>query len=93
MKIKYDYCKISSDRDKYVVEYGHNTYKGYILSSPIKVADRAFSTEKKAVRFAKKIVPVECIKKEEKQDGFVYKYLEIICLPPIHFYRSGGRQI
>jgi len=47
-------------------EYGHNTYKGYTLSSPIKVADRTFSTEKKAVRFAKKIVPVECIKKEEK---------------------------
>jgi len=38
MKIKYDYCKISPDRDKYVVEYGHNTYKGYALSSPIKVS-------------------------------------------------------
>jgi len=48
MKLKYDYCKISPDRDKYVVEYG------------------TFSTEKKAVRFAKKIVSVECIKKEEK---------------------------
>ena len=66
MKIKYDYCKISPDEDKYIVEYGHNTYKGYILSSPIKVADRAFSTEKKAIRFAKKIVPVECIKKEKR---------------------------
>ena len=66
MKIKYDYCKISPAKDKYVVEYGHNTYKGYTLSSPIKVSDRTFSTEKKAVRFAKKIVPVECIKKEEK---------------------------
>ena len=70
MKIKYDYCKISPDKDKYVVEYGHNTYKGYTLSSPIKVSDRIFSTEKKAVRFAKKIVPVECIKKEEKQNSF-----------------------
>ncbi|MDP2945101.1 MAG: hypothetical protein Q8N86_01955 [Atribacterota bacterium] len=66
MKIKYDYCKISPDRDKYVVEYGHNTYKGYTLPSPIKVSDRTFSTEKKAVHFAKKIVPVECIKKEER---------------------------
>jgi hypothetical protein len=66
MKIKYDYCKISPDRDKYVVEYGHNTYKGYTLSSPIMVSDRIFSTEKKAIRFAKKIVPVEFIKKEEK---------------------------
>ena len=66
MKIKYDYCKIAPEKDKYVVEYGHNTYKGSILSSPIKVADRAFSSEKKAVRFAKKIVPPEFIKKEEK---------------------------
>ena len=46
MKIKYDYCKISPNKDKYIVEYGHNTYKGYALSLPIKVADRAFSTEK-----------------------------------------------
>ncbi|GAG65914.1 unnamed protein product [marine sediment metagenome] len=46
MELKYDYCKISPDRDKYIVEYGHNTYKGYTLSSPIKVADRSFSTEK-----------------------------------------------
>ena len=66
MKIKYDYCKIAPHQDKYVVEYGHNTYRGYILPSPIKVADRAFSTEKKAVRFAKKIVPVEYIEKEGK---------------------------
>ena len=66
MKIKYDYCRISPHQNKYIVEYGHNTYRGYTLSSPIKVSDRTFSTEKKAVRFAKKIVPVECIKKEEK---------------------------
>jgi len=66
MKIKYSYCKMSPHNDKYIVEYGHNTYKGYTLSSPIKVADRTFSTEKKAVRFATKIVAVECIKKEEK---------------------------
>lgn len=66
MKIKYDYCKISPNEDKYIVEYGHNTYKGYTLSSPIKIADRIFSTEKKAVRFAKKIVATECIKKEQK---------------------------
>jgi len=66
MKIKYDYCKISPDKNKYFLEYGHNTYKGYTLSSPIKVSDRIFFTEKKAVRFAKKIVPFECIKKEGK---------------------------
>ena len=54
MKIKYDYCKISPERDKYVVEYGHNTYKGYTLSSPIKVSDRIFSTEKKPSALPKK---------------------------------------
>ena len=67
MKIKYDYCKISPDKNKYVVEYGHNTYKGYILSSPIKVSDRIFSTEKKAVRFAKKIVSKEYISIGDKK--------------------------
>ena len=54
MKIKYDYCKISPDRDKYVVEYGHNIYKGYTLSSPITVSDRTFSTEKKLSALPKK---------------------------------------
>ena len=65
MKIKYDYCKIIPQKNKYIVEYGHSSYKGNLLPQPVKVADRAFSTEKKAVRFAKKIVPVECIKKEK----------------------------
>ncbi len=69
MKIKYDYCKISPHKDKYIVEYGHSSCKGNILPSPIKVADRTFSTEKKAVRFAKKIVPIECIEKEKKLEG------------------------
>ena len=54
MKIKYDYCKISPDRDRYVVEYGHNTYKEYTLSSPITVSDRTFSTEKKLSALPKK---------------------------------------
>ena len=54
MKIKYDYCKIAPHQDKYIVEYGHNTYKGYILSSPIKVSDRIFSTEKKLSALLKK---------------------------------------
>ena len=66
MKIKYDYCKIAPHQDKYIVEYGHNTYKGNTLPSPIKVADRTFSTEKKAVRFAKKIVHPEYIEKVKK---------------------------
>jgi len=66
MKIKYDYCKIAPHQDKYIVEYGHNTYKGNTLPSPIKVADRTFSTEKKAVRFAKKIVLPKYIEKVKK---------------------------
>jgi len=55
MELKYDYFKISPDRDKYIVEYGHNTYKGYTLSPPIKIADRAFSTEKKLSVLSKKL--------------------------------------
>ncbi len=70
MKIKYDYCKIVPQKDKYIVEYGHGSYKGNILPCPIKVADRAFSSEKKAIRFAKKIVPSEYIEKEEKQEKY-----------------------
>ena len=65
MKIKYDYCKIAPHQDKYIVEYGHSSYKGNTLPAPIKVADRTFSTEKKAVRFAKKIVPSVYIIKEK----------------------------
>ena len=64
MKTKYDFCKIAPFKDKYIVEYGHSTYNGDILPSPITVADRAFSSEKKAIRFAKKIVLPEFIKKE-----------------------------
>jgi len=55
MKIKYYYCKISPDKNKYVVEYGHNAYKGYTLSLPITVADRTFSTEKKLTALPKKL--------------------------------------
>lgn len=65
MKGKYDYCKIVPQKDKYIVEYGHGSYKGNILPHPVKVADRAFSSEKKAVRFAKKIVSPEYIEKEK----------------------------
>ena len=34
MKIKYDYCKIAPHQDKYIVEYGHSSYKGNILPAP-----------------------------------------------------------
>ena len=65
MKVKYDFCKIAPYKDKYIVEYGRNTYNVDTLPSPIKIADRAFSSEKKAVRFAKKIVPPEHITKDK----------------------------
>jgi len=61
MKTKYGYCKMSPHNDKYIVEYGHNTYKGYTLSSPIKVADRTFSTEKKLLDLLKKLFPTPFI--------------------------------
>ena len=54
MKIKYDYCKIAPHQDKYIVEYGHGSYNGDVLPSPIKVADRSFSTEKKRLDLQKK---------------------------------------
>ena len=54
LKIKYDYCKIAPDKDKYVVDHGHNTYKGYTLSSPIKVSDRIFPLKKKLSDLSKK---------------------------------------
>jgi hypothetical protein len=58
MKIKYDYCKIAPHQDKYIVEYGHSSYKGNTLPSPIKVADRTFSTEKKLSDLRKKSFPL-----------------------------------
>ena len=54
MKTKYDYCKIIPHKNKYIVEYGHDSYKGKTLPQPVKVADRAFSTEKKLSALPKK---------------------------------------
>ncbi|HDK25891.1 MAG TPA: hypothetical protein ENG48_02210, partial [Candidatus Atribacteria bacterium] len=64
MKIKYDYCKIIPQKNKYIVEYGHSSYKGNLLPQPVKVADRAFSTEKKTCRLSKKNLPVGVLKKK-----------------------------
>jgi len=65
IKNSYDYCEISESQGEYLVEYGYQTYNGKIISPPIKIGDRSFSTEKKALRYAKKITSRECIKLEK----------------------------
>ena len=64
IKSSYDYCEISENQGEYLLEYGYQTYNGKIVHPPIKIGDRSFSTEKKAIRYAKKIAPKECIRVE-----------------------------
>jgi len=64
MKSSYDYCEISENQGEYLVEYGYQTYNGKIVYPPIKIGNRSFSTEKKAIRYAKKIAPKKCIRVE-----------------------------
>ncbi|MDD2352963.1 MAG: hypothetical protein WCV43_04715 [Candidatus Caldatribacteriota bacterium] len=61
-KSNYDYCEVSKDQGKYLVQYGYQFYGGRIISPPIKIGERSFSTEKKALRYAKKISDRECIR-------------------------------
>jgi hypothetical protein len=61
-KSSYDYCEISENQGEYLVEYGYQTYNGKIIYPPIKIGDRSFATEKKAMRYAKKIAAKECIR-------------------------------
>lgn len=65
MKSIYDYCEISASQGEYLVEYGYQTYNGKIIYPPIKIGDRSFSSEKKALRYAKKIASKECIRVEK----------------------------
>lgn len=58
----YDYCEISENQGEYLVEYGYLSYNSKIIHPPIKIGDRSFSSEKKALRYAKKITSKECIK-------------------------------
>ncbi len=62
IKSNYDYCEISENQGEYLVKYGYQTYHGKIISPPIKIGDRSFTTEKKAIRYAKKITTRECIR-------------------------------
>lgn len=61
----YDYCEISENQGEYLVEFGYQTYNGKLVYPPIKIGDRSFSTEKKALRYAKKITSKEYIKIEK----------------------------
>ncbi len=65
IKNSYDYCEISENQGEYLVEFGFQTYNGKMVYPPIKIGDRSFSTEKKALRYAKKITSKECIKLEK----------------------------
>ena len=58
----YDYCEISENQGEYLVEYGYQSYNGKIVHPPIKIGDRSFTTEKKALRYAKKIAAREFIR-------------------------------
>ncbi|MDD4362738.1 MAG: hypothetical protein PHD33_00810 [Atribacterota bacterium] len=60
-KNQYDYCEIYPHQGEYKVEYGYQTYNGKMLYPPIKIGSRNFSTEKKALRYARKIVSKEDI--------------------------------
>ena len=65
MKNIYDYCEISENQGEFLVKYGYQTYNGRIIYPPIKIGDRIFSTEKKALRYAKKITLKECIRRDK----------------------------
>ena len=61
-KSNYDYCEVKENRGEYLVEYGYQSYNGRSINPPVKIGARTFSTEKKAIRYAKKITDRECIR-------------------------------
>ncbi len=63
----FDYCEILENQGEYQVRFGYQTYKGEIVSPPILIGDRSFSSEKKALRYAKKITSSKCIKLEKSK--------------------------
>jgi hypothetical protein len=63
----YDYCEISENQGEYLVKFGYQTYNGKIICPPILIGDRSFSSEKKALRYAKKITTPKCIKLEKSK--------------------------
>ena len=63
----YDYCEISENQGEYLVEYGYQSYNGKMIYPPIKIGDRSFTSEKKALRYAKKISTKEYIRVDKNQ--------------------------
>ena len=68
-KSNYDYCEISKRQDEYIVKFGYQSYHGKTIFPPIMIGDRTFSSEKKALRYAKKIAPPACIKINKDKYG------------------------
>ncbi len=63
----FDYCEILENKGEYQVIFGYQTYKGESIYPPILIGDRSFSSEKKALRYAKKIVTPRRIKLEKSK--------------------------
>lgn len=63
----FDYCEILENQGEYQVKFGYKTYKGELLYPPILIGDRSFSSEKKALRYAKKITSPKNIKLEKSK--------------------------
>ncbi len=63
----FDYCEILENKGEYQVKFGYQTYKGESIYPPILIGDRSFSSEKKALRYAKKIVTPRRIKLEKSK--------------------------
>lgn len=63
----FDYCEISENQGEYLVKFGYQTYNGKLIYPPILIGDRIFSSQKKALRYAKKIADKHCIKLEKSR--------------------------
>lgn len=63
----FDYCEISENQGEYLVKFGYQTYNGKLIYPPILIGDRSFSSQKKALRYAKKIAAKHCIKLEKSR--------------------------
>lgn len=63
----FDYCEILEKQGEYQVKFGYQSYNGKLVYPPILIGDRSFSSEKKALRYAKKIVTPKRTKLEKSK--------------------------
>jgi len=63
----YDYCEVLENQGAYLVRFGYQSYKGKDVYPPILIGDRIFPSEKKALRYAKKITTPNGIKSEKSK--------------------------